>query len=161
MTFSPEQLPLNFEEYKLALDLIEKESERFWTRNNVFLIIQGALIAFYNSVFSTGNFYGLIVAAQGFFLAVIWIGVLIKGKNYVDRWDITARDIEKRLLDTYPNTLLGLKRLNDRAKSNERQHFIQLLNKSTTLLIRYVIYSFMLFWSALFISLLISMIQNL
>ena len=142
---------LLFEEYKLAIELAEKEADRFWMRNNVLLLVQAALIAFFDSVKSVGSIYGALVAAQGFFLALIWIGVLVKGKNYISRWDNVSRNIERKMVKTYSGELLGLRQLSDKVKEKDTLHPIKFLNKSTTVLIKYVIYSLLFFWGVLFI----------
>lgn len=148
---SDKDLLIRFEEFKLALDLAEKEADRFWARNNVLLLVQAALIAFYDSINNIGNSYGLLVTAQGFFLSLIWIGVLIKGKNYISRWDVATRDMESKLMKDFPGKLQGLIKLNDKGRKKDVVHPIKLLNKSTTTLITYFVYSLMLFWGGLFI----------
>ena len=139
-----------FENYNKALDLLENESDRFWARNNVFLLVQGAMIAFYAKA-NLGNLFSLLVSIEGFFLALIWIGVLVKGAQYVARWDNVVREIEIKL-EAESNEFVGLKKLNDMSKSNERPLFVKFFNKRTTLLIRYFIYSLVVFWFLIFIS---------
>ena len=138
------------EEYIAALDLVERESDRFWARNNVFLLVQGAMIAFYSKA-NTGLTFGMLVSAEGFFLALIWIGVLRKGAHYVSRWDKVAREIERRLEERNGSDFIGLKRLNDLAKAEESPAQVRFLNRRTTILIRYFIVSLLIFWLLLII----------
>jgi len=141
-----------FEQYKTALELLEKESDRFWTRNNILLLVQGAFISFYASTIKSNSIYSLLLASQGIILAFIWIGILMKGAQYVERWDKCVRELEKMILATGNLEFQGLKRLNDIAKRAEvKPKFpLSLLNKRTTVLIRYLIISLSIFWIIIF-----------
>lgn len=137
------------EQYRLAIELLENESDRFWARNNIFLLIQAAFISLYASIIKDTEFYSVLLALQGFIIAFIWLGVLRKGATYVSRWDKVVRNIEMKMLsDKRRISFLGLKKLNDSVKNKENSPIwpISIVNKRTTLLITYFIYSLLLFW---------------
>lgn len=133
-----------YDNYTKAIELLENESDRFWARNNAFLLVQGAMIAFYSKA-TMGSLFSLLLSIEGLFLALIWIGVLVKGAKYVGRWDKVVREIENKLISK-SDEFVGLKKLNDKAKSLESPFVVNFLNKRTTLLIVYFIYSSVLFW---------------
>ena len=139
-----------YENYIKALDLLENESDRFWARNNVFLLVQGAMIAFYSKA-NMGSLFSVLVSIEGLFLALIWIVVLVKGAKYVGRWDTVVREIESKLV-AESDEFFGLKGLNDISKAQEKPFFIKFLNKRTTLLIRYFIVSLVFFWFIIFVT---------
>lgn len=145
--------PPSFDQYKLAMDLLEKESDRFWARNNVFLLTQAALVSFYASMANSGVFFfKLLLASQALFLAMIWMGVLLRGASYVERWDHVVRVLERQMgrsLHPEVNNFLALKALNDQAKSLElpRPRLIPFLRQRTTKQIRYGIHSLLCFWA--------------
>ena len=139
-----------YSQYLKALELLERESDRFWMRNNVFLLVQGAMIAFYSKA-PPDALFNLLVSIEGLFLAALWIGVLTQGANYVRRWDDVVRELEARLEALFGDKFVGLKRLNDIAKSREKPGNIRLLDKRTTVLIRYFIISLLIFWEILVI----------
>jgi hypothetical protein len=73
------------EEYRLAIELGERESDRYWGRSNIMLLVQGALA----TVLSTQTHdvpIAVTIGALGIFLSFLWLGILHKGKLYVARW---------------------------------------------------------------------------
>lgn len=136
------------EEYRLAIERQEQESDRYWTRSNVLLLVQGALISFYTNIEDKRTFFAIAVALQGLFLAVIWLGVIKKGKAYVNRWDSVIGHIEEQERSkgngglTYP-----LNMLNSVAKREEKPDRLPLYRQSTTTLMKYAIASVVAFWS--------------
>ena len=139
-----------YENYIKAMELLENESDRFWARNNVFLLVQGAMIAFYSKA-NMGSLFSALISIEGLFLALIWIGVLVKGAKYVGRWDDVVREIESKLV-AESDSFIGLKKLNDISKAQEKPFILKFLNKRTTLLIRYFIVSLVFFWLIIFIT---------
>ncbi len=113
------------------------------------LLVQGALISFYTAASAKHSWYALLVATEGFFLAMIWYGILIKGKHYVARWGSVSAAIE--LADrqsTAPTIQHYLFQLNDAAHLVERESSFPLYRRSSTSLMRLAIASVMIFWLA-------------
>ncbi|MEL6643317.1 MAG: hypothetical protein AAFQ79_05225 [Pseudomonadota bacterium] len=135
------------DEYKIAIDRQEKESDRFWARSNIMLLVQGALISFYIGLQGKDSLFGIITVLEGILLAVIWLGVLAKGKSYVSRWDAVIRSIEDSSIKTgdlqYP-----LADLYREAKVDETSSLVPLSRKSTTKLMQYAVLSILVFWIA-------------
>ena len=63
----------------------DAEADRFWTRNNVFLTINGALFAVLAG-FARDAWVVLAVSSFGFGLSLVWLRVNRVGKFYLDRW---------------------------------------------------------------------------
>lgn len=144
--------PTQFEQYKLALELLEKESDRFWSRNNVFLLIQAALISLYGAIMDDKSLlFNLLISMQAWFLAFTWLCVLIKGATYVARWDKVVRDIESAIEKTTSDSevpVYALKKMNDRARVDEYMppRMFRFSVHRTTKQIRYAIVSILIFW---------------
>ncbi len=77
------------------INIWDKEADRFWMRNNVFLTINGAILLFITS-FSKDNLIAIIVSIFGMVLCGIWLDVNIIGKYYLDRWKTPLKQIEKQ-----------------------------------------------------------------
>ena len=135
------------EEYKIAIDRQEKESDRFWARSNIMLLVQGALISFYIGLKGKDNIFGTFTALEGMFLAIIWLAVLVKGKSYVSRWDHVIKAIEdsnnNQAQIQYP-----LNRIYGQAKDSEHINLKWLWGKSSTKLMQYAVVSILIFWIA-------------
>ena len=75
------------------LDSTEKESDRFWTRSNVFVTINSALFALFAASYSKLLFeYKLIFSVLGIILTLAWLQVLRTGKYYAKRWRLDAKE---------------------------------------------------------------------
>lgn len=82
------------EEYRIAIELSEKESDRYWSRSNIILLVQGALA----TIVSTQVDHlirTLLICLLGIYVSLLWLGVLYKGKLYVSRWAAAAKRVEK------------------------------------------------------------------
>ena len=82
---------------KYLRDLSEKESDRFWTRNNVFVTINAGLIAFMASSFSSLDVFIIsIISLFGIFISLAWWQILRTGKYYAQRWRNASRSLAKQ-----------------------------------------------------------------
>jgi hypothetical protein len=141
------------EEYRLAIERQEQESDRYWTRSNVLLLVQGALISFYTNIDDKRTLFAIAVALQGLFLAVVWLGVIKKGKSYVSRWDSVIAHIEECEGSKGSESRLSypLNELNWVAKRQEKTERLPLYRQSTTTLMKYAIASVAMFWSLMIV----------
>jgi hypothetical protein len=141
------------DEYRLAIERQEQESDRYWTRSNVLLLVQGALISFYTNIEDKRTLFAIAVAIQGLFLAIIWLGVIKKGKNYVNRWDDVIGHIERQEQSKGHSSNLAypLNALNAVAKRDEKPARLPLYRRSTTTLMKYAIASVAAFWSLMIV----------
>lgn len=137
------------DEYRLALELQEKESDRYWSRSNVLLLVHGALISFYISVARNNSWYTLAVAVEGVFLGIIWLGILFKGKRYVSRWGYAAAEVERITKAKDPslaNRNHPILEYYEAAKRAEPASRLFIYRRNTTTLMRYAVYSIITFW---------------
>jgi len=100
---------------KLLRELTEKESDRFWTRNNVFVTINAALLAFFASSYSKLPviLYGSL-CLFGLTTSLAWFQISRAGKFYAQRWRLAARDLAHRnpSIKRKAPLLAGIKNLN-------------------------------------------------
>ncbi|WHP67313.1 hypothetical protein [Phaeobacter inhibens] len=82
--------------YATVASLWDSECDRYWARNNIFLILQGALLAGFTSS-STEDFLRLSMACLGVLLCFIWFGISVQGAHYVARWRPALEEIERNL----------------------------------------------------------------
>ena len=133
------------DEYKIAIERQEKESDRFWARSNIMLLVQGALISFYISLQGKDSLFGVITVLEGVLLAVIWLAVLAKGKTYVSRWDEVINGIEEEAIVSR-ELQFPLASLYRNVKEGEASSAIPFSRKSTTKLMQYAVISILVFW---------------
>jgi hypothetical protein len=89
---------IRLEAYKILIDLLKYEGELIWSRTQVFLTINGAVIALLSWVW-TLNGWGPIVITIGVcsisaFLNVIWVAVLRRGQVHSDYWNLQLKSLE-------------------------------------------------------------------
>jgi hypothetical protein len=72
----------------------DSETNRFWERNNVFLLINGALIALLAQQ-GLSTFLGVLAAVLGISVGFIWYQMNVMGKYYIDRWKTPLMELEK------------------------------------------------------------------
>ena len=82
--------------YAIVAGLWDSECDRYWARNNIFLILQGALLAGFTSA-SSDVFLRLSMASLGLVLCVIWFGISVQGAHYVARWRPALEELEEHL----------------------------------------------------------------
>ena len=84
----------DFEILKLLRELTEKESDRFWTRNNVFVTINAGLLAFLAASYDeVPPFVFLAMCGFGIATSLAWYQVSRAGKYYAQRWRLAARSL--------------------------------------------------------------------
>ncbi len=118
----------------------DKEADRFWTRNNVFLTINGAMLVFVTS-FSTDLKINLLVTIFGMIFCIIWMRVNQIGKYYLDRWKEPLKKIE---LDWH---IKPITRINELATEHPLPLKLKSSSKYMIILIKY----FVSFWALLFL----------
>jgi len=113
------------EEYwKKYVDLWNSESDRFWVRSNIYLIVNGGLLAVTTGL-SKIPLFSLIVSLFGVIFAIIWHQTNRISKHYVARWKVLIGECEEEMNDKHGFTgrLSELKKTSDKYKD---------LNASTT-----------------------------
>lgn len=133
------------EEYRLATELLEKESDRYWNRSNIMLLIQGALLALFGGVSGKGAFTEATVCIQGIIFSVLWYGVVHKGSLYVQRWDRVVMDIETQLKSTLGSEFFAIRHMNDAAKIYEKRGRFKFWGR-TTQIMKGTIITIFCFW---------------
>lgn len=84
----------DFEILKLLRELTEKESDRFWTRNNVFVGINAGLLAFLAASYDeVPTFVFLGMCGFGIATSLAWYQISRAGKYYAQRWRLAARSL--------------------------------------------------------------------
>ena len=76
----------SFEYYKIAVDLHNSESQRYWERNNVFILVNGAFLAFLGTDIIEEKVDRLVICSIGFLFSYMWILILRQGKDLIERW---------------------------------------------------------------------------
>jgi hypothetical protein len=134
------------EQYKIACDLQDRESARFWERNNVFLLIQGGMLAFF-ATRDQAPWLEILLASEGIALCVLWLGVLVKGRDYVYRWSRVVVEMEtsERGLPFQLFTLC------DAMRGDKPRWLPRVLNRATTKLMLAVILSLSLAWGVILV----------
>ena len=85
--------------YQTILDAHDDESDRFWTRNNIFLLINSGLLVTATSAIETPQLK-IIVSIFGIYFSLIWVQVNKKGAYYVHRWRPVIEEFENVLKKT-------------------------------------------------------------
>jgi hypothetical protein len=140
---------VDVEEYRLAIELSEKESDRYWNRSNVILLVQGALATVVaNQAYHLGR--TLLICALGLFVSLLWLGVLYKGKLYVTRWSNTAKrvelnEVERRIL-AGERPLYPILRYYEEARIPEPRKRLPYYSKNTTTLMMWLARGVMGYW---------------
>lgn len=81
---------------KYLRDLSEKESDRFWKRNNVFVTINAGLLAFLISSYSNNdNYIVILICVFGFITSLAWFQISRTGKYYAQRWRNASKELAK------------------------------------------------------------------
>lgn len=129
------------EKWKTLAELWDKEADRFWARNNVFLVVNSALLIVV-SAFVEEPIVCIIVSSFGVVFSLFWYRVNLMGKYYLDRWKPILKQLENGdELDVFGKELPASK-----TKFKEPQKY-----KPTSTYMRYVTISFTLIWLILII----------
>jgi hypothetical protein len=62
-----------------------QDLREFWVRNNMYLVINGALVSVYASTANRGS-YSLAIAAFGLVITVFWIAVARSSNQWLRAW---------------------------------------------------------------------------
>lgn len=71
----------------------DSETNRFWARNNVFLVLNGALVALLSKS-NLPEIFIIVAAILGMVTGLIWYRINVIGKYYMDRWKEPIHQIE-------------------------------------------------------------------
>ncbi len=82
------------EYYKIAVELHNTESQRYWDRNNVFILINGGFLALLGTDIIIGKIDRLVICCIGAITAYMWILILRQGKDLIERWRKVIHKIE-------------------------------------------------------------------
>jgi hypothetical protein len=86
-----------FELVKYLRNLSEKESDRFWTRNNVFVTINAGLLAFLASSYSSlDRIMIMFICVFGVIISAAWLQISRTGKFYAQRWRNASRELAQQ-----------------------------------------------------------------
>ena len=89
------------EEYwKKYVDLWNAESDRFWIRSNIYLIVNGGLLVVITGL-SKIPLFSLIVSIFGVIFAAIWHQTNTISKHYVSRWKVLIEECETEMKDKF------------------------------------------------------------
>lgn len=83
------------EKWKTAMEMWDKEADRFWARNNIFLLLAGALTVLLTAA-SLSSAIRSLVSVLGVLFTYIWMRVNQRGKFYLDRWKPIIEDLEEK-----------------------------------------------------------------
>lgn len=142
----------NLDAYRLAIELSEKESDRYWSRSNIILLVQGALATI---VANQADHLGrtLLICLLGLFVSLLWLGVLYKGKLYVNRWSSAAKRIEReemnRRLSLGLEPIYPVLRYYEEARQPESRKKLPYYTRNTTTLMMWLVRCIMAYWIAL------------
>lgn len=122
------------EEYwKKYVDLWNAESDRFWMRSNIYLVVNGGLLILITGL-SKIPLFSLIVCLFGIGFACVWHQTNVISKHYVSRWKVLIEECEKEMggLHGFTKKLADLKRddpsiKNIKASTTHMLHVIKML----------------------------------
>jgi hypothetical protein len=111
------------EDYKLALDYLQKQFDRLWLRFNFFLTVQMALFGFLGWLaYDKGELTGVrFVAGLGLFVSALWYVVAAQDRSLVDVYRGRTRAAAERIagldelgMKDYGTTYVGAAARSDR-----------------------------------------------
>ncbi|MCP4303509.1 MAG: hypothetical protein GY788_01220 [bacterium] len=79
--------------YASLLQMWDSEADRFWTRNNLLLLINGALLGLFGT-FEAPRLITVLACAFGIYFSWLWMFLNKKGEYYVARWRPTIVEYE-------------------------------------------------------------------
>ena len=91
-----EKIPNEYylKKWEISMQMWDDEADRFWSRNNIFILLNGGFIALI-TVFSPEAFIKCVISVLGITFAYIWIRVNERGVFYLDRWKPVIEELEK------------------------------------------------------------------
>jgi len=84
----------NVEKWKTLMEAWDNEADRFWARNNIFLIMIGSILTVIVA-FSDNYLINVCISLFGIVFVMIWIRVNRIGKFYLDRWKVILKEFEQ------------------------------------------------------------------
>lgn len=136
------------ESLRLALEMREKESDRYWSRSNIILLVQCVLVATFGNIHTISPL-ALAICVIGLSVSFIWLGVLYKGKCYVSRWDYAAKKTQQDLLKSSKkkgNDFIPILSYYETAKTKEHNPRFFIFNYNTTTLMKWCVIVMIFFW---------------
>lgn len=127
--------------WQSLLQIWDNEADRFWTRNNIFLVVNGALLIAVTS-FSKEPFIAAAISVFGMIFVVLWTRVNRIGKFYVDRWRMLLEELEK------PWEHLLVSKISQLAK----QHRVASKHRSSTTYMRRALWLMFFLWLTIFLN---------
>jgi hypothetical protein len=82
------------QKWQTAMNMWNDQISRFWMRNNVFLLINGGLVATITGL-SLSESVRAAISFVGALLAICWIQVNRKGRDYIDIWEPVIIELEQ------------------------------------------------------------------
>lgn len=146
--------------YAAVLDIWDGECDRFWARNNIFLIVNSVLFATI-TYFAKFSIVSLFITLVGVYVSGIWILINKKGAYYVHRWRPVIEKLEGVMQSEFDLSVRPLHEVRPDhklfcQKRCSYQWLLLLWNRelprsTTTELMRYVTIGFFITWILLFI----------
>ena len=90
--------------YSHAIGMHNAESARYWDRNNVFILVNGGLLALLGIDLIAGFLDKVLICILGMISSYIWLLILIRGKEFIAKWS----QVIKKMEGEYPEDLLPL-----------------------------------------------------
>ncbi|MEW5859995.1 MAG: hypothetical protein AB1861_21845 [Cyanobacteriota bacterium] len=145
--------------YQTLVGIWDKEADRFWLRNNLFLLINGGLLAAFTTIPGASG-AKFVISLFGIYFSALWALVNKKGAYYVHRWRPAIENFESILrhdmaLTTTPLTDVRPDPEVFVQRRRTGQWFTILFDRSipaatTTELMRWAILGFLAAWVVLF-----------
>lgn len=129
----------------MASELLEKESDRFWNRVNIALLIQAALLALLGGAASEGPLVVAVAGGLGAAFSLLGWGLTTKGCSYVERWTAVVLDIEVKLKAELGAAFIPLRHENDLKRLSDKGTPVPL--KSSTSQMKTAFLVLFLFWA--------------
>lgn len=81
-------------DYEIAIMMHNLESQSYWSRNNVFLLVNGGLLAILTSSLNGHPVLQIMVSIIGLVMSYMWYVILIRSKDLIARWSAVIHKIE-------------------------------------------------------------------
>ncbi len=130
-------------------NLWDKEADRFWTRNNILLLVNGGLIALLSTIKLLEVI--LLISVFGILLSILWMWINTISKYYLNRWKPILKSFEKEW------TVKPITFIDDENDLNA----IPLTYESTSTYMRWTICTLGAFWAIVFVVCLVVYVLDL
>jgi hypothetical protein len=109
--------PFWLDQYGFVLNALQQEGNKYWTRFQSSLIVNGGLLAFFYTIlfplldsekhpivspnhslwiFPLHNWILIIIIGLGLFLSAIWLKLTLNGSHWQDFWGDLGRELENK-----------------------------------------------------------------